>query len=121
MNVQSKYFIGIGMMACLALGCDNDDDDDNNAMSGQDRDFVRMASISNTAEIQAGQLAASKATDASIKMFGQMMVNDHTAALNDLKSVAGDLGLAVADTVDAEHRALKAQLDTLSGYAFDSV
>lgn len=121
MNLTSKRILVIGLLASVTMVACSDDDDDNNNLNDTDRNFVTMASISNNGEIQAGQLAASKATDASVKAFGQKMVADHTTAASELKAITGNLGLNVSDTLDAEHKALKAQLESLSGRSFDSV
>jgi len=108
------------LAAFAFAGCDKDDDD-NNDINGTDRDFAMRAAMGNYAEIDAGQAAATKASDGEIKAFGQMMVTDHSGAGAELKSIASSLGLYAPDSLDAEHVALKAQLNGLSGRAFDSV
>lgn len=105
------------LMASL-VACDKDDDTNN--VNDTDRNYVVMASISNNAEIMAGQLAAGKASNAAVKMFGQHMVDEHGPAQQDLRNRASAVGLSVADTVDAEHKALMARLSSLSGYSFDT-
>jgi putative membrane protein len=40
-------------------------------------------------EVKLGQLAQDKGADARVKSFGQMMVNDHSKAGDELKSLAG--------------------------------
>lgn len=40
------------------------------------------------AEVELGMLAQQKATDAGVKEFDAMMVNDHTAANDKLKAIA---------------------------------
>ena len=109
------------MMACL-ISCDKDDENPPPTdVSTTDRNFVVMASMGNQAEIESSQLAITRGTDTSIKSFAQMMIMDHQMAKGRLDSIATDLGLYIPDSLDAEHVALHAQLDTLSGYAFDSV
>jgi putative membrane protein len=109
--------------AALIIGgvaCNNNDDQNNTIVSQMDRDFVSQASITNTSEIQAGQLALTKATDTAIRSFAQMMVTEHTDAQNDLKSLDSVVNMTITDSVDAEHAALMAQLAVLTGSAFDS-
>ena len=109
------------ILACL-ISCDKDDENPPPTdVSTTDRNFVVMASMGNQAEIEASQLALTRGTDTAIKSFAQMMIMDHQMAAARLDSIASDLGLYVADSLDAEHVALQAQLGTLSGYAFDSV
>ncbi|RYY10306.1 MAG: DUF4142 domain-containing protein [Chitinophagaceae bacterium] len=113
------------LMAFLAIsvmsGCDKDDDDDQNNISTNDRDFTMKANMANHAEVDAGQLAATKGMEAGVRDFGAHMVADHTTAKLELKDIATSLGVYAPDSLDAEHVQLKAQLMLLSGRAFDSV
>lgn len=101
------------VIAAVVVSCNNDEDD-NNIVSQTDMDFAMQTSVMNTAEVQAGALAATKATDTAIRSLGQMMVTEHTAAQNDLKAAGSALNIYVADSVDAEHLALMAQLSALT-------
>ena len=114
---MKKMFIAASVLAMVLVACDKDDDDE---INGTDQDFVRMASISNNAEVMAGQLAATKATAPMVKTFGANMVTEHTQAQTDLKTRASEVNISVSDTVDAEHRALMTRLNSLSGYSFDT-
>jgi putative membrane protein len=115
---MKKVFLWGSLAAMITLtACDKNDDEDSNST---DQMFVTQVAIGNNAEIQAGQLAATKATNAGVKSFGQMMATEHTQAQADLKTVAGAQGFNVSDTVDAEHVALMARLNSLSGIAFDT-
>jgi len=50
--------------------------------------FFEKAAIANMAEIKLGQLATQRAESADVKQFGQMMVDEHTKALDQLKQAA---------------------------------
>lgn len=50
--------------------------------------FLQQAAIAGMKEVSTGKLAAEKATDRKIKAFGQMMVDDHTKANEELRSLA---------------------------------
>lgn len=104
---------------CIVLltACDKEDNDMPNAT---DTDFAAMASISNNAEIQAGQLAATKGTNSMVKAFAQLMVTEHTTAQEDLRNRAATVNIIASDTVDAAHLALMTRLNSLSGYSFDT-
>ncbi|RYF79958.1 MAG: DUF4142 domain-containing protein [Chitinophagaceae bacterium] len=115
---MKKVFFSAGMAALVLTACDKEDD--NNKLNSTDMEYIRMASISNNAEIMAGQLAASKGTAAMVKDFGSHMVMEHNTAQTDLKNRSSSAGMAVADTVDAEHRALMTYLSSLNGYSFDT-
>ena len=85
-----------------------------------DKTFITQASLSNTAEIQAGTVATGKAENVNVRSFGEMMVMDHTTAQNDLKITGSNLEVDVNDVIDAEHVAIMETLNNLTGRAFDS-
>jgi putative membrane protein len=114
---MKKMFIVAASLVFVLTACNKDEENDVNAT---DREYVRLASISNNAEVQTGQLAATKGNSAAVKAFGSQMVMEHGMAQTDLKNRASAAGLSVADTVDAEHRMIAAYLNTLSGYSFDT-
>lgn len=53
-----------------------------------DRRFVQKAAESGMFEVQAAQLAATKATDPQVKSFAGMLVDHHTKANNELVQLA---------------------------------
>lgn len=114
---MKKWILAAGIGLTVLASCDKDDENDTNAA---DQQFVAATSISNNAEIMAGQLAATKATAPMVKTFGQHMVEEHTPAQADLKARASSVGISAPDSVDAEHRELMARLNSLSGYSFDT-
>jgi putative membrane protein len=115
---MKKWILAAGVCSLIITACDKEDNNDE--LNNTDRDFVVMASISNNAEIGAGQLAATKGSNAKVKAYGQQMVSEHTMAQSDLRTRATNVGITVSDTVDAVHRALMTKLASLSGYAFDT-
>jgi putative membrane protein len=100
--------------------CNDDDDEPNNPVSEQDRNFALNASYSNLAEIEMGQLAVSEATDESVHDFAEMMVTDHTNAMNQLANLGESLDIDLPDTLKNEHQMIQAQLMALEGAAFNS-
>jgi putative membrane protein len=81
------------------------------------REFVQKAAIGNMAEVQLGKLALQKAQSAEVKKFAQMMVDEHTKALSELRQAAGDVD--VPEQVDETHRDLHDRLSRLQGREFD--
>ncbi len=80
----------VGSIKALVLaGCDKNDEDEANNVNARDQSFAVQASMQNKAEIELGNLAQSKASDASVKNYAQMMVTEHTAAQSKLTSVTG--------------------------------
>ena len=122
MKITSKALL-CGMIATFTFfACKKNNSTGNNeTVSLQDSNFIHQASLSNTAEIQAGALADSTADSSMVRAFGQQMVTDHTTAQNDLKALGSSLNIVVTDSVDSAHVALIQTLKGLTGRAFDSV
>lgn len=89
-------------------------------LTSSDSLFAVQASQGNLAEIQAGQVSLTNSQRDSIKMFGQMMINDHTAAAKSLDSIGKLLQFNMPTTPDSAHIALKTKLMSLQGAEFDS-
>jgi putative membrane protein len=90
------------------------------ATVASDSDFVQKATVGNRFEVEAGQLAATKATDAKLKDFARMMVTDHGAALKKLEDAARAAGAPAAKPgLDATHQAKLDTLKARSGAEFD--
>ena len=84
-----------------------------------DHHFVMEAAEGGMAEVELGQLAADKASNAKVKEFGQRMVTDHGKAGDELKSIAASKNITLPTTLTAKDQALKDRLSKLSGAAFD--
>ena len=85
-----------------------------------DKMFAMKAARGGIAEVEAGKLAAEKATKDEWKQFGQKMVDDHTAANDKLKSIAANKGITLPASPAPKDAAVIAKLSKLSGAAFDS-
>ncbi len=85
-----------------------------------DKGFMVKAAQNNMAEIDAAKLALQKSTSGSIKSFAQMMIEDHTAALNELKTLAQQKSVMLPDSTDDTHRLFAQRLMLVSGSSFDS-
>jgi putative membrane protein len=88
-------------------------------MKSADTKFATDAAQGGMAEVQLGQLAAQKASNADVKAFGQHMIDDHTKANDELKSVAEKEGMTLPTSLDPKDQALMSKLQNLSGPAFD--
>ena len=119
MKLNRLFLIGALSTVFIVSACDKDNDDDDETTNAQDQTFVMQAAMSNRAEVELGTLATTRAENASVKEFGQMMVTEHTTAQSELADIADDLDLGLADSLDAENKALKETLSALSGAAFD--
>jgi putative membrane protein len=130
--------LSMALVAAFAVGCNSNSRTDanaanpsgspvgtagtadrNNEVSGGDKDFVHDVSIANMAEIELGRLAAQRGTNAQVKKFGQMMVDDHTKAGDKLMTIASQHSIAMATELDDKHRDLREKLTKLQGAEFD--
>jgi putative membrane protein len=80
---------------------------------------LTQAAQGGQAEVELGQLAAQKASDEAVKQFGQRMVQDHSKANDELKSLAEAKGVQLPTGLSAKDQALKDKLSKLSGRQFD--
>lgn len=87
--------------------------------SNSDQDFLTKAAKGNSAEVALGNLVASKTKDPSVKQFAQMMVKDHTAALNELQELAQTKNLNFSDDLPDDAKALQSKLSSDRGKQLD--
>lgn len=121
--------LAVAAMTTFGIACNTDRRDAANSgtvgtagstdVSRGDRDFVNDVAIANMAEIELGKLAAGRAVNAEVKRFGQMMVDDHTAAGAKLKTVATSHHIPLPTDIDDKHRDLRERLSKLQGAEFD--
>lgn len=106
------------LLATVFTACKKDDD---NSLNSTDKNFLVQAAFSNNNEIDAGQLASTKGTKDSVKMYGSMMVSDHTTANTELHTVADPNGVQLPTTPDPAHVVIKQQLMAMTaGTMFDT-
>src|SRR3954451_14430543 len=87
--------------------------------SSPDRTFIMEAAAGGMAEVELGRLASQKASRSEVKEFGQMMVDDHTKANDQLMKIATGKGLAAPHALKPQDKATEERLSKLSGEAFD--
>ncbi|NUR56350.1 MAG: DUF4142 domain-containing protein [Acidobacteria bacterium] len=84
-----------------------------------DRAFVKEVASGGMAEVELGNLAKEKASNADVKQFADRMVTDHGKANDELKNWAQQKNVTLPTELDAKHKAKRDQLAKLSGEAFD--
>jgi putative membrane protein len=82
-------------------------------------DFVEDASAKGVAEVEAGKLAQEKGTAADVKSFAEMMIKDHSAANDKLKTLATSKNLEVSDDAQLMDKAKAMILELRSAKSFD--
>jgi putative membrane protein len=87
---------------------------------GTDAMFVREAATGGMMEVAKGKLAAQHASRDDVKQFAQRMVDDHTKAGDELKSIASGKSLTLpADQPSAQDQAMLDKMGKMDGAAFD--
>jgi putative membrane protein len=97
------------------------DSGSNKMLKSADTRFAMKAAQGGMAEVRLGQLAAQKAGNPDVKAFGQQMVDDHSKANDQLKSVAAQENMTLPTTPDSKDQALYNKLQGLSGADFDKL
>lgn len=87
------------------------------------QEFVEKAAISNMFEIQSSELALEMSENEDIQAFAEQMVEDHTAAGEELKAAVEAQGgdLQVPTELDTKHQDMIDQLSSASGEEFDQM
>ena len=88
-------------------------------LSHQDKSFMKDAAENNAAEVAGSQLALSKATNADVKTFAQMMIDDHGKAGTELKGLAEQKGVKISDTPSVLQKTEAKMLSERKGSSFD--
>lgn len=130
-------FLSIALATIVAVGCDRSHDvaktttasdpaavgtageAARDKVSSADKDFVNDLAIAGMAEVELGRMATERAASPEVKKFGQMMVDDHTAAGNKLKAIASQYTIPVPAALDEKHADLRDKLAKLQGPEFD--
>lgn len=92
---------------------------DDSAAPANDQDFVAKAAVGGSTEVALGKMALDRATDPEVKKFAQRMIADHTAANQELLTLAARKQMAVPRAIDAKHQQAVNDLGRLQGSEFD--
>jgi putative membrane protein len=88
-------------------------------VSASDKKFVEKAAAGGMAEVQEAQLAQQKADDQKVKDFAQQMITDHTAANQQLTTLAQKKDITVPADLDSKDQKELDKLGKLDGKKFD--
>ncbi|RFZ81672.1 DUF4142 domain-containing protein [Mucilaginibacter terrenus] len=116
---MKKFTLGLMMLLGSIVSLQSCKDEENDGMRISSQEFTTQAASGNMLEIQAGQLALTKASNAEVKQYGQHMVTDHTKATDELKATAAKNNITVPTQLTAAHQQQLNALAPLSGAEFD--
>jgi putative membrane protein len=83
------------------------------------KDFIHHIAMVNAAEVDLGKLAAERGTAEEVRKFARMMIGDHTASDDKLKSLASALRIEPQGQLQDAHVDQQQKLTRLSGADFD--
>ncbi|MCE7026826.1 DUF4142 domain-containing protein [Jiella avicenniae] len=110
-----------------AMGTNAMDTDQASMPAPQDvetaKNFVPMAAVGNSFEIESSNLALTKSQDENVRNFARTMVDDHSAAAMKMKQAVeeSDTGLSVPTGLDAKHQEMLNQLSSADDSEFDAM
>lgn len=88
-------------------------------LGAADRKFINDAASAGMFEVQAAQLAQSKAQDSQTKTYAQQMLSDHEKNNQQLMQIAQSKGVSPPTKLEARHQALLSKLQKADGADFD--
>lgn len=88
-------------------------------LAKSDQEMMQKISQTNIAEIEAAKLAQEKSKDEEVRSFAKKMMDDHTAAQEELEKIAQSKGVSLPSNPDAKHQAAMKKMATLSEKEFD--
>ncbi len=80
-----------------------------------DQEFIAEAAKGNRAEVELGRMVATKAQDHDVKRFAQLMVKDHTKALNELQKLVQSKNVTLPNDLPDDAKALETKLANENG------
>ncbi|RZJ13619.1 MAG: DUF4142 domain-containing protein [Rubrivivax sp.] len=108
----SQKFTPVAMLLAAALFTTQ-------AHAKSDEAFMKDAAHAGAAEIQASQVAISKAKSADVKAFANSMIADHTKVADELKSLAAKKNVKLPDEPSIGQKAELKLIDAGDNDKFD--
>lgn len=120
MRTFRQHALGLALFTALAGSAFAQQNND--AVRAGDWSWMEKAARAGTAEVQAAQIAASKATNPKVREYAQKVADEHTKANDELKSIASSKGINLPTEPDRKHKSYLKQLEKLTaGSHFDEV
>ena len=81
--------------------------------------FARTAATGGMEEVELGRLAVKNGQSDQVKQFGQRIIDDHSKAADELKTIAEKDNIILPTALDATQQAVVDRFSKMSGIAFD--
>ncbi len=121
-NILLGAMLVLTICATSIMAQDTMGSNDKMSMKGKanaDSKFMMTLATGGMNEIGLSQTAVSKSTNDDVKQYAQKMIDDHTAAGDELKTLADSKNVTLPASMDSKHTALNQKLSTKTGSSFD--
>jgi putative membrane protein len=118
MAVGLAAFLSMNTFSSHAIAADTDKAT-GGSLSSHDLKFVTDAAQSGMTEVKASQVALTKTTNPQLKDFAQKMIDDHTKANDQLKTLAEGKGVTFPTNLDSSDQSRIDDLGNTNGPDFD--
>jgi putative membrane protein len=88
-------------------------------LSHGDKEFIKDAAVDGLYEVEIAKIASERASNPAVKSFAQMLVNDHSAANDELKRLANSRNVELPTELPMLKRRSVDRLSKMSGSEFD--
>ncbi len=92
---------------------------DNAGISASDQTFLKEAAVANMSEVEMGRVGLRNADSDRVKAFSQKMVDDHTKANEEVKTLARSKSVAIPMELPSDKRAMVNTMSKKNGMDFD--
>lgn len=106
-------------VACAAMAQPDDSPGMKSSTSTEDSTFLQHAAAGSLAEMQMGQMALGKSSDAKAKQLAQRIIDDATGTNDQLKTLARNKQITLPTAPSPDALKETGKLQTKSGTAFD--
>jgi putative membrane protein len=109
--MRRYIFLLLTTLLITSVSCENEDSTGPTVIGELDKQFILGAADDALFQVNAGQVAASGATQKSIRDYAEQMTTDHTQAGQELQKIAAAKGVQLPTTLTDDRQQ---QLDSLS-------
>lgn len=106
-------------MACTVMAQAGESSGMKSSINAKDSSFLQHAAADGLAEVQMGQMALDRSSNAQVRQLAQHIVDDHTKANDQLKTLARNNQVTLPTTVTSDTQKETGNLQAKSGTAFD--
>jgi putative membrane protein len=89
------------------------------ALAAEDLEMMEDLAHANLGEIEMGRTALEKTRNERVRQLAQTMIDDRSAAMNELRQLAQRKRVQLPDDTDFQHKAIGVALRVLTGDTFD--